>query len=89
MIQWRTTKHFWRLFSNLPLEVQNEARRGYRHFRDDPSHPGLQFKKIQGEDNIYYLLSSDWSRYRALAAMQGSRIVWYWIGSHADYDRLL
>ena len=87
MIQSRTTKHFWRLFSKLPLDVQKEARRGYRHFRDNPAHPGLQFKKVQGEENIYSVRIG--LGYRALAAMEGNRIVWYWIGSHADYDRLL
>lgn len=27
--------------------------------------------------------------YRALGQMTGTDIVWFWIGSHADYDKLL
>jgi hypothetical protein len=27
--------------------------------------------------------------YRALAGVQGDTVIWFWIGSHADYDRLL
>jgi len=27
--------------------------------------------------------------YRALAVMRKDRVVWYWIGNHADYDRLV
>jgi hypothetical protein len=49
--------------------------------------PVLQFKKLEGEDNIYSVrIGLD---YRALAVMKKDRIVWYWIGSHAEYDRLV
>ena len=27
--------------------------------------------------------------YRALGTMHGEDILWFWIGSHADYDRLV
>ena len=27
--------------------------------------------------------------YRALAVLDGDLAVWFWIGTHADYDRLL
>lgn len=27
--------------------------------------------------------------YRALAVMKGNRVVWYWIGGHSEYDRLV
>jgi hypothetical protein len=27
--------------------------------------------------------------YRALGVREGDEIIWFWIGSHADYDRLL
>lgn len=86
MIQSRATRRFWRLFSSLPPEVQQEARRAYRLFRADPAHPGLQFKKLQGEDNIYSARIG--LGYRALAVMKSERAVWYWIGSHSEYDRL-
>jgi len=86
-MQSRTTRQFRRLFSELPGEVQREARRAYRLFHDNPAHPGLHFKKIEGEDDIYSArIGLD---YRALAVMKKDRIVWYWIGSHSDYDRLI
>jgi len=46
----------------------------------------LQFKKLEGEDNIYSVRIG--LEYRALAVMK-DRIVWYWIGSHSGYDRLV
>lgn len=52
-MQSRTTRQFWRLFSDLPFDVQQDARRAYRLFQSNPAHPGLQFKKLEGEDDIY------------------------------------
>lgn len=83
----RTTRQFWRLFSRLPFDVQSDAKRAYRTFQTDPAHPGLQFKKLEGEDDIYSVRVG--LEYRALAVMKKDRIVWYWIGNHAEYDRLV
>ena len=85
MIESRTTRQFWRLFSALPLDIQRDAKRAYRLFLDNPAHPGLQFKKLEGEDNIYSVRIG--LEYRALAVMKKDGIVWYWIGSHSEYDR--
>jgi hypothetical protein len=47
----------------------------------------LHFKKLEGEDNIYSVrIGLD---YRALAVMKKDGIVWYWIGNHSEYDRLV
>jgi hypothetical protein len=43
-MQSRTTRQFWRLFSQLPIDAQRDAKRSYRLFRTNPAHPGLQFK---------------------------------------------
>jgi hypothetical protein len=87
LIQSRTTRRFWRLFSDLPVEVQQEARRAYQLFQINPVHPGLQFKKLEGEDDVYSARIG--LGYRALAVMKKDRVVWCWIGSHAEYDRLV
>lgn len=85
-MQSRTTRQFWRLFSGLPREVQRDAKRAYRLFLNNPAHPGLQFKKLEGEDNLYSARVG--LGYRALAVKNEDRVVWYWIGSHSDYDDL-
>lgn len=82
----QTTRQFWRLFSELPSDVRRDAVRAYRVFQDNPAHPGLQFKKLEGEDNVYSARIG--LGYRALAIMKKDRLVWFWIGSDADYDRL-
>ncbi len=86
-MQSRTTRQFWRLFSKLPSDVQREAKGAYRLFRTSPLHPSLQFKKLEGEDDVYSARIG--LGYRALAVVKKDRIVWYWIGSHADYNRLV
>jgi hypothetical protein len=76
-------------FDSVPgdPDVQRDAKRAFCLFRGNPAHPGLQFKKLEGEDNIYSARIG--LEYRALAVMKKDRIVWYWIGSHAEYDRLV
>jgi hypothetical protein len=86
-MQSRTTRRFRRLFAELPAGAQRDASRAYRLFAGNPSHPSLQFKKIEGEDDIYSArIGLD---YRALAVVKKDRVVWYWIGSHSEYDRLV
>jgi len=46
LMQSRTTRQFWRRFSDLPDRVQSAARNAYRLFQSNPAHPGLQFKKL-------------------------------------------
>ncbi len=86
-MQSRTTRRFWRLFCALPDDIQRDAKRAYRLFQSNPAHPGLQFKKLEGEDHIYSARIG--LEYRALAVMKKDRIVCYWIGSHSEYDRLI
>ena len=75
------------MFADLPADVQREAERAYRFFQTNTAHPGLHFKKLEGEDDIYSArIGLD---YRALAVMKRDRVVWYWIGSHSEYDRLV
>jgi hypothetical protein len=43
--------------------------------------------RLEGDDDLYSArIGLD---YRALAVMRKDRLVWYWIGSHSDYDRLI
>ena len=86
-MQSRTTRQFWRLFSDLPADIQGDAKRAYRLFQTNPAHPALQYKKLEGEDNIYSIRIG--LGYRAVAVMKKDRVVWYWIESHAEYDRLV
>lgn len=87
MIESRTTRSFRAAFAKLTNEMQDQARRAYRLFRADPSHPSLRFKKVGSAEDVYSVRIG--LGYRALGLLEGSVITWFWIGSHADYDRLL
>jgi hypothetical protein len=71
----------------LPAQIQRQARDAYRLFREDQAHPGLRFKQVHDEPPIYSARVG--ISYRAVGARDGNTIVWFWIGSHADYDHLI
>lgn len=75
---------FWACYRALPLEVRQVADRVYEHLKRDPRHPSLQLKKVGA-----YWSARVGSRHRALAAEAPDGFVWFWIGTHADYDKLL
>ncbi len=83
----RASARFWRLYTALPEITRCQADKAYRLWLVNPSHPGLQFKRIHGTRQIYSVrISQDW---RAVGAVQDGEIMWFWIGSHSDYDHLI
>jgi hypothetical protein len=83
----RTSERFRLAFRRLPARVQRRARAAYRLFQRDPSHPSLRFKLVHPSRAIYSVRIG--LAYRALGVRDGEEIIWFWIGSHAHYDRLL
>src|SRR5262249_29417594 len=71
-------------YRKLPEHVRVLADKNYSLLKDNPQHPSLHFKKV----------GRFWSvrvgtRYRALATEVEEGLLWFWIGSHADYDDLI
>ncbi len=83
----RATARFRELFAALPAKVQQQAREAYRLFQQSPAHPGLHFKKVHSDPEVYSARVS--ISYRAVGVIDEDTIVWFWIGSHADCDQLL
>lgn len=83
----RITIKFRKLFAKLPVSVQEQAREAYRQFMRDPWHSGLRFKPVHASLPIYSVRVG--KGYRAVGQRDESGVVWFWIGSHAEYDRLL
>jgi hypothetical protein len=82
-----TTPDFWRLYNALPLDVRQLADKNYDLLQADsshPSHPSLQFKEIAGLWSVRVGL-----HYRAVAYRDGQNLFWFWIGSHAEYDKII
>ena len=82
-----TLPRFWQAYRRLPAEVQRLADKNFGLLKADPHHPSLQFKKIGGTRHLWSVRVGD--HYRALAVEKPAGLVWFWIGTHAEYDRLL
>ena len=83
----RTTPRFWAAYRELPPETRELARKAYRLFRENPQHPSLQFKKVHEREAIYSVRVT--LACRAVGVLKDDEITWFWIGNHAEYDRLL
>lgn len=84
----KRTQRFRELLRALPDDIKRQAYSAYRLFKHDPYHPSLHFKRVSQRKPLYSVRIG--LSYRALGLREGDDlIVWIWIGSHADYDRLI
>ena len=79
-----TASAFWKTYDNLPAEIQESAKKNFDLLKQNPNHPSIRFKKIKSFWSIRVSKG-----YRALGLDKGEDIVWFWIGSHSDYDKLI
>jgi hypothetical protein len=81
------TEDFVASFRGLPRRIQDVARKNYRLWRRDPAHPSLDFEQVSRRSPVFSVrVGIGW---RAVGIKKEDAMIWYWIGSHADYDRLL
>jgi hypothetical protein len=78
---------FWNHYAALPDHVKDQTRAAYATFLTDPHHPSLHFKRIHSTRPIYSVRIG--LHYRAVGIFNEQEITWFWIGSHAEYDRLV
>jgi mRNA-degrading endonuclease RelE of RelBE toxin-antitoxin system len=78
------SRGFWDAYQKLPEQVRELADKNYALLKENPQHPSLRLKKVGRFWSVRVGL-----RYRALAIDSGDDLVWFWIGSHAEYDALL
>ena len=81
------TEEYDELFAKLPQNVQKQARKANRLFEENPYHPSLHFKCVNQEKSRYSVRVN--KSYRAVGTKKGDTIIWYFIGTHTDYDRIL
>jgi hypothetical protein len=82
----RVRPAFWRAYERLAPSVKACARLAYQLFGQNPDHPSLRFKKLQGVSNIWSVRISE--QYRAVGIRSGDTIEWIWIGTHNEFDNL-
>ena len=79
----KTTSKFWKCYHRLPDKIRELADKNFSLLKEDPDHPSLHFKKVGSFKSVRVGLS-----YRALAVDREYGCLWFWIGSHDEYDRL-
>ena len=88
----KTTLGFRKQYSQLPANVQALTRTACELFDANPGYNSLRHHQLVPRHNSS-ALSGSWSvsitmQYRAIYVVDSNDLnSWYWIGSHADYDR--
>lgn len=80
----RANPRFWDYYRQLPEEVRRLADQSYRVLCTNPKHPSLHLKRIGRFWSVRVGL-----HYRALAVEEQGTMVWFWVGPHAHYNRLI
>jgi len=80
----KTTANFWKCYNVLSKEVCNLADKNFQLLKTEPFHPSLHFKKVGKVWSVRIGL-----HYRAIATPIKDGFLWVWIGSHAEYDKLI
>lgn len=76
---------FWAFYEDLSPDVRALADKNFALLKADPRHPSLQLKKVA--EHVYSVRVG--LNHRALARERTEGLQWFWIGSHADYERIL
>ena len=82
----RARPSFWRAYDSLDPRAREAARRAYLLFLADPSHPSLHFKKLGAYEHVWSVRINE--QYRAVGERRGDTIVWVWVGTHNEFDKL-
>ena len=74
---------FWALYDALPARVRVVADKNFQLLKSDPKHPSLHFKRL---GKVWSVRVGE--HHRALGHGIPDGVQWFWIGSHAEYDRI-
>jgi len=85
----KRTKSFKKLFDRLSDHIKDNARKQYKLFLANPSHPSLRTKLVGSTRNnkfkIYEVTVG--MGHRATYFRDGDVYVWFWIGTHDSFDK--
>ena len=73
---------FWESCTELPRTIQRRVPQKFQLLQQNPRHPSLRFKKV---GDLWAIRVS--RGYRALAREEDGNFIWFWIGTHDEYER--
>jgi hypothetical protein len=80
----QASPRFWVCYSRLPTAIQQLADANFALLKQNPRHPSLHFKQIGQFWSVRIGL-----HYRALGVSIPDGVVWFWMGTYSEYDRLI
>jgi len=80
----RALPRFWKCFDQLPPAIQLLAHKQYALFLTNPQHRSLRLKQVGPFWSVRISRS-----YRALALRKQDQFVWFWIGTHREYETII
>jgi hypothetical protein len=80
----RASVRFWNEYNKLAPDIRSQADKQFELLKRDPRHPSLQLKKVGKIWSVRVNLA-----FRALAVEDAEDFVWFWIGDHREYERLI
>jgi hypothetical protein len=85
----KRTRTFKKLFDKLPEQIKDNARKQYDLFQNNPSHPSLRTKLIGSTRNQKFKVFevTVGMGYRATYFTDADVYLWFWIGTHASFDK--
>ncbi|MGE5709510.1 MAG: hypothetical protein ACM34B_04895 [Nitrospira sp.] len=74
----------WTCYNALPVPIREQADKAFALLKKNPQHPSLHLKKV----------GRFWSarvglHYRVVGVEVPDGVLWFWIGTHAEYDKLI
>ncbi len=88
----RTTA-FKKLLAALPVKIQEAADDAFATFKENPDDPILRRHPLKDNSRSDHkdgsFAVSVTYRYRAIYFVDEGQNVWYWIGSHEDYNNFV
>ena len=85
----RNLKHyanptFWEKYEQLPENIKKLADKNFELLKKNPYHPSLHLKKV----GRYQSVRVD-KKYRAIGIEIEEGIIWFWIGKHSEYEKII
>ena len=75
---------FWNRYYQLHSSIQKLADKNFKILNSDPLHPALHLKKVGR-----YWSARVGRKYRTVAVETEEGLIWFWIGTHAEFDQLI